>query len=292
MKSSLRLTLRHVLTCSVGAGVLAYGQVPVHIEVSDARPLKAAIDVLEDALGVPINYEDAPFANATDLQDMTEQVQSPQQRAANPGVRIIVPKGGALTLDFPLPASVRSVGDALPLVRQLLIQHEANGYPGRFRVQQLGSVATVQPTAVRSSAGSWENITPAMETRISFPTQERNAGEALKLFAGTLSERLRVKVGVGRLPLVAFANATVTTGANDEPANRVLVRLFEQMSAFYSNAGSVQPFYSYRLLYDPGLKYYLLHISAVVPKANQGAPRPAKAVEPPPEGFLLNIPGK
>jgi hypothetical protein len=98
------------------------------VEVDDARPLMRAVDELQARLGVPIHYEDPPFQHADDLEDITDRVpQTPQQRAANPGVKFIVPRGGRL--------SVNLTGQSVGLqVSQTIAEYHARGFPGRFTV--------------------------------------------------------------------------------------------------------------------------------------------------------------
>lgn len=258
------------------ASVVALAQTAVHIKVNQPRPLEAALDKLEKAIGVPINYEDPRFACPADVTDVTATVQSAAQRAANPNTRIIVPKGGPLSLDTSVPAKPQS-SDALAAVTLLRVQHEARGYPGRFSVKQVGSVVTVEPNAVRTGDCKWEGATPAMETHISFPSQARAALDTLLLILKTLEQHIGIKVGLANLPMVAFANRSVTVGADNEPANVVLSHLFEQLSA----PGLIS--YSYHMFYDPGLKFYMVDIGAVQPvvAASQAATAPTS---PPPVG--------
>jgi hypothetical protein len=253
-------------------------QTPIHISLNQSRSLEVALNQVEKALGIPINYEDPRLACASELQDVTAQVQSAAQRAANPNAHIIVPKASAVSVDSILP-SVPQPGDEVSLVTQLRTQYEANGQPGRFIAKQVGSVLTVEPSAARGPDCQWSTVTPAMETKISFPAQARDARETLSLILDAVTKLVGIKVGLANLPMVAFANRSVTSGAADEAANIVLVRLFEQLSS----AG--QSNYSYHLFYDPGLKYYLMDIAAIQPIRPKillpaGAP-------PPPSGTAL-----
>jgi hypothetical protein len=93
-----------------------------------------------------------------------------------------------------------------------------------------------------------------------FPAQARAAASTLSLILTTLSQELGGKVGLANLPMLAFANKSATLGASGEPASAVLVRVFEQLSVPRPASS-----YSYHLLFDPGVKYYMLDISAVAP---------------------------
>jgi hypothetical protein len=91
-----------------------------------------------------------------------------------------------------------------------------------------------------------------------FPAQARAAASTLSLILTTLSQELGGKVGLANLPMLAFANKSATLGASGEPASAVLVRVFEQLSVPRPASS-----YSYRLLFDPGVKYYMLDISGL-----------------------------
>ena len=263
----------------------ARGQVPIHIQVDDPRPMKAAIDSLQKALGLPVNYEDPPFEYSGDIRDVSDQVRNAAQKAANPNVRIMVPRGGQLVLDGTLLNPQPGVGDLLPILTQLRTQYEAASYPGRFGITQISGVATVEPVAVLSPDGAWKNVTAAMQTHISFASGQRKASETLILLAKTMSQRLSVKVGIGRIPFAAFENTQFTMGANDEAAGVTLVRIFNQLSQSNSAVLPGPISYSYSLLYDPGLKYYMLHVNAIsrfkVSPGNPPAPTPGSM---PPSG--------
>ena len=74
-----------LLAASFLASTTVVGQSSaINLQVSHARPLEAALDELEKRLAVPINYEDPRFLCPDELQDITAQVQSPAQKAANP----------------------------------------------------------------------------------------------------------------------------------------------------------------------------------------------------------------
>jgi hypothetical protein len=244
-----------ILALAIGAPVCA--QAPLKISVNQRRPLEAALGQLEKTLGIPINYEDPKLVCPGEIEDVTEQIQSPAQKAANPNIRIVVPKKGAISLDSVFSAKPQ-IADALSLATELRLQYEANGYAGRFTVKQVGSVPTVEPISARGSDCAWTTASPVMETRISFPALARDASDTLAVILKAVAEKVGVKIATASVPVIAFTNRRITLGANDEPANAVLVNLFEQLS-------SGPAAWSYHLLYDPGLKYYLIDIAAVQP---------------------------
>lgn len=238
-------------------------QASVTIEVTDPRPMKASIDQLEQRLGFPIHYEDPRFEAADEISDITDQVQSARQKAANPTVRILVPKGGRLTLPPTSISREPGLTDALSVMTQLRVAHDAAGLAGRFAVQQVGSSIIVEPRAVRGAKGDWKATGSVLDVPITLPTGQRNAMEALQLLLAEVSQKVGLKVGIGRFPIHAFANTLVTIGADGESAKVVLLRLLGQLAQPNIAVAKPRMMFSYRLLYDPGVKYYLLSINAV-----------------------------
>lgn len=259
-------SLTLLLLIFVVSGLVASAQTAANTG-TQRRPLESVLDNVERTLGVSINYEDPRLECSDDIEDVTDRVQSAAQRAAHPQTRTLVPKGGQpLLLNTSLASpSAAPLSDAISLVTQLRMQYESNGYAGRFAIKQVGSALTVEPSAVRGGDCTWKAATPAMETHISFPFQSRKASETLELILSAVSQRLGTKVGLGSLPISDFLSRAVSLGASDEPANVVLVRLFEQLAAGSSTTIIAQSGYSYHVLYDPGVKYYLMHIAPLGP---------------------------
>ena len=283
LKPSPSLTL-FLLCCAAGGVLTARAQMAVHINVNRARPLEAALDQLEKSIGIPINYEDPPYQCGADMRDKTDEVQSAAQKAAHPNFRIIVPTAGALAFDSPMPAVPQSV-DALAAVTQLVQQHQANGNSGRFTVKTVGSVLTVEPSSARNAGCTWTTVTPLMETKISFATQTRDATDTLTLILSSLTKQVGVKVGLARLPVLSFVKRTVTVGANKEPANVVMVRIFEQLSPTPSSS-----VFSYHLFFDPATKSYMADIDVAAPISAK--PAPPGPFQPATGGMLGGAPVK
>jgi len=238
-------------------------QVATRLEVAGDRPMMKAIDELEARAGIAINYEDPPFENPEDLQDVTAAVQNAAQRAANPAARIIVPRGGTLSFDSPLLAQRIDVNDLRTLLTQLGVSYEASNVTGRFVVARRGSAFFVEPIAVRARSGPLRSVQSVFSTPISMPLQQRSAAECLLWIAGQVTRNTGLQVGIGAVPFAAFANTTVTIGGgSDQPASALLSQLLAQVSA--TSAGGEQNIaLSYRLLFDPGLKYYMLNVHRV-----------------------------
>ena len=263
----------------------AGAQQPFTLKVFDPRPLKEAIDELERRLGIPINYEDPRYSNLDEIVDITDQVQNAQQKARNPDVRIRVPRGGELSLDAPIALKNATVSDVVALLVQLRQAYEARGLAGRFAVNQNNLTPSLDPIASRDGIGQWNSYNAALNSRVTFPVARRNAYETLTLILEQVSKAIGVKVVVGGSSVLGLTNTELVLGANGESAKWVLVNLLDQISPPWGSQRKVVRF-SYRMLYDPGVKYYVFSINSVpardvvqpavsnLPPSGQASPSP------------------
>ena len=259
-KSIMRITT--LIPMSVAIVSIASGQVPLDTTVNDPRPMMAMADHLQQQFGIAINYEDPPFAYKDDIRDITGQVQNPRQRQANPNVRILVPRGGALSM----PAvSVRhgQPADAAVALERAKSAHEAASFPGKFRISQTALAVFVEPQQVQRPSGEWSDVPSVLSVPISFPRERRTATDTLSLIVALAVKRGGTRIDIAAVPMVAFANSEVELGVSVQPARAALVSLFEQMSARIIPDGRQRTLFSYRLLFDPGLRYYLLSVAPV-----------------------------
>jgi hypothetical protein len=234
-------THRHLRNAALRcvAAIAAYAQPAISVSVNDPRPLANAAERLEQVLGVPINYEDAPYEHPADMTDVTSSV----ARNAPPNAKglVMIPRGGALNVSV-------SAANKEAAAWALVNAHAAAGYPGDYKVESANGVLYIAPT-----------LNPKLSSNISFPFQERSAAEALNLIVGGCSKAGGVKIGIGMAPLNALLMDRVMIGASNEPARDVLARLFAGMS----HAGGSM--FSYHVYFDPGLRYYMLNIHGVQP---------------------------
>lgn len=238
-------------------------QVPTEVSSSGHRPLAGALDALEVATGTAINYEDVPYENQADLED----VSTPQQRASRAGYRLLVPRKG--TVSAPLQAGrLSSEADRVFQVNMLLSNYRDNKMPGDFRVEQANGMLYVIPTRVLGANGSLRELRSPMTTLITIPYGERSAIETVAAILAAVSKATRVRMDVGSLP---FSPAqTVGFGAVDEPARDALARLFAKLTK--------SPV-SYRLLFDPVMAY--MFNVRTIPDADAAASETAPAPEIP-----------
>jgi hypothetical protein len=242
----MRMTPRRILLPSVLAvGVLGafgsalHGQPPaksVSIAVDDPRPLAAAVRVLEQRYHCVITYEDPLFLSLADGQDVTEQV----RRDGNLASRVFIPRGGPFR--FTLSTDIDGRGRRLAVLRSLLQQFGATGYPGVFRILRTGEALHVVPTTTRNATGTPEPCESLFDVTISIPAEKRTADD---MVSAVLNEVRRVAgrdYVVGIAPTNLLLNDVRIRSASDEVAGLVLQRTLEE----------ADPSLSWRALCAPG----------------------------------------
>jgi hypothetical protein len=216
-----------VLLAFLGTGVLLPGQTSVNI--TDYRPLAGALDSVGGQLGV-VNYEDVPYQNASDLED----VSTPQQRASNPGYRLLVPRKGSVSAAI-TPASGGAYNLGL-----LLDSYRNNGNPGDFAIEQANGTQYVIATKVLSATGAVSSVSSPMKALITIPYAERAVGDTVVLILSEVSKVIGLRVEVLGAPFLPADK--IAFGSSEAPARDVLASLFAKYSS--------TPL-SYRLLFDP-----------------------------------------
>ena len=232
------------------------------LAVQEPRPMMAIVDQLQAKFGIAINYEDPPFQNKTDIVDVTNQVQSQRQREANPNVRILIPRGGALSVAL---GTIRlgQIQDASVVLERASGLYEAASFPGKFQVSQTTICAFVEPLKVRLTAGEWTGVQSVLSVPISIVREKRTAADTLTAILAAVRKAGGARIDLAAVPMVEFASINVEIGGTTEPARNTLMTLFQQMSASLIPDGRPRTIFSYRLLFDPGLKYYMISVAPV-----------------------------
>jgi len=203
----------------------------------DHRPLVGALDTLEKTVGVPVNYEDVPYENAVDLVD----VSTPQQRAANPGYHLLVPREGQVS------ATVSLAADCATNVNSLLASYRQNLLPGDFAVEQANGMVYVVANRVLGSNGLIRSVASPMKTLVTVPFAERTVEATVAIVLSAVSAT-GAKIEFGAFPF--RPTDRISFGATQSPARDVLASVFAKATS--------TPL-SYRLLFDP-LSGYMLNV--------------------------------
>lgn len=245
---------------SVSLGL--YGQAVSVIDVSDHRPLALALDKLQTLTGIPVNYEDVPYENLADLEDVATQ----EQRVRYPGYRLLVPRKGQIRASVG-PYRPGSLADTVASVYALIASYRASGLPGDFKVDQANGMLYVTPTKMLDRTGSVQDVRPRMDTIVSIPYAERRAIDCLEAITRAVSTVIGTKIAVGAFPLTS-AEKRVACGANGESARDALAALLSKVSEGPA---------SYELLFDP-MTGYMLNLRFIArpgppPNMPEGAPQ-------------------
>ena len=166
----------------------------VLLKIDSGRPVYRAVLTLQTRYGRVITYEDPRYTNEDDLQDVSAEVVRNYARYA-PGTapRVIVPRGGELTVRLPVSTNISS--HELRLVLQQLVRAQATSpRGGHFRVEQDGDLFHVVPTEVRSRKGNWSRFSSPLDTPISLSNEDRTEGELYRAITDAIKGKARVYV--------------------------------------------------------------------------------------------------
>lgn len=232
------------------------GTTSVNLSVEDARPVAKAITTLEAKYGWIITYEDPRYAYADDIADVTETVRRDLQKYPKGAApKVLVPKGGVLSFNYDVMGQTSIPSDPAVVVRQLLAAQAASANGGKFRLEKGEKIVHVIPTAIRDRSGRLRSQEPVLDTVVTLAAKERTAFQTLEDLCAAISKATQMRVIVGTVPLRLFLQHKDQYGTAGRKAREVLVQLFERVG----NGIRL----SWQLLYDPGLKMYVLNIHSV-----------------------------
>jgi len=188
------------------------------------RPLSGTIFTLANEFNIPLSFEDAPITFRGDYDDITAPSYQPKSEAD----RLLVPRGGPLTLRFAVTAPHKAPADIRNVLEGLLGSYRRSGYPGVYEVRIIGNVWHIVPAKARSTNGTLSNVTPLMDTPVSLVAVPGRTNEQV------LEEMfIQIKKTTGK---IIFVGTQVSHNYLEAPspeafsgtAREVLERSFEQ----------------------------------------------------------------
>jgi hypothetical protein len=188
---------------------------PVTIE-AHGRVLSDVLEKVQLAFNSPINYEELPLENASDLKT------------------VAVP-GALISKHLVSPASDLTVTltdlDSTPyLAAQTVISsYTQAGYPGSYKVIQLANRIDVVPAQLRSSSGSMHDVRPILTQPLTFPVAKRSVGDTIQLMIDAVSKQSGYPVLPVRVPGLRFK--TIEFGANGESVGDVIEHLGAELGS-------------------------------------------------------------
>lgn len=224
-----------VLLATTAAALSA--QITNTINVMEPRPLSAALDALEKSVGIPVNYEDPPYENEADLQDVSTK----EQRAAVPGYRLLVPRPGRVVATVQMSGATNQIeSDVIFNVNLLLASYRQSQMPGDFKVDQINRAIYVTPVKILGADGTMREVTSPMTSVVTVPYAKRTVTETAQAIFSAVYSATGSKIVIGMFPF--WPSDVISFGVNGEPARDALARLFTE-----AGKGPM----SYRLTFDP-----------------------------------------
>jgi hypothetical protein len=264
------------------------------INVTEARPVASAMDVIEERYGVLIDYVDPQYAAPQDIESVSYR---PGRITPIPRIRTISlqyaqvagrPEGvpyiscNADTLGC-APVTTRPEGGITALIEQVLSQFAGQGGQA-FRVQKVempyGPRWEVYPEEARDRSGRFVFQPDVLSANIFIPKEQRTLGGVLGLICQQLTTKWGHKFGIAWAPLNRFSLPAGELGADNVPARRALADLMGRTLVL-------------RLFYDPDDGEYAVNIVNLPyrepPRPPTPAPVPARVLPPAPRppGYWL-----
>ena len=232
--------------CAMAAIAAVPARAQQTLTVHDPRPVAAMILELEKTYSWQITYEDPPYAYAADIEDLTAGVER------YPGKeRILVPKARTLSVVGLAPQENAAIENVLAGYSRL------TGVQA-FRLVKNGTVYHVIPNHARDASGSLRRYASILDTKIAVRPGQRTAYRLIEEICQKVSQASGKTVALGMAPhsMLMSLNTTVGTAGRKETAEAVL-------DQFVAESGTRL---SWRLLYDPGLRFYALNLHFVPEK--------------------------
>jgi hypothetical protein len=203
---------------SLGSVIGRPQSLPLSIRVEDSRPLSAVVDQLERDYGWSVTYEDPPFVDSSEIEDVTDRV----SRVPHPQKRTFVPRGGVFQFDFQPPSD--GVAQASATLAALVQRYNSTLQGPVFALGGDAELWHVFPRMFRDATGILRQYTPVLDTKVTIPAKDRTALEMIQATVSALADR-RQPIGLGLVSTRALAHTHVYGGAHDEPARNVLSRM-------------------------------------------------------------------
>jgi hypothetical protein len=244
-RCGLAVTCAFIATATV-ITVVAQREQPLQLSILDARPLKAAIEQLESRYGWIITYEDPPYENITDLDDVTSRV------AKNPDPKkgkVLVPRQRGFEFKYPAASEPRAEAVLAAVIRDYNMASNNDG----FRLLRTGNIFHVVPSVSDNKIGLPTNRQSRLDVRVTIPESDRSVLATVELVLAQVRELTGVAVVMGRAPTNLLTQKKLRTGANNETARDVLLRAL-------TSTGSD---FTWRMPCDPGVTkmcFFDLHV--------------------------------
>jgi len=222
-----------------GRAAAQEGRTVETINVTDARPVASAMDVIEERYGVLIDYVDPQYAAPQDTESVSFR----------PGRVTLVPRVRTISLQYAqvagrpegvpyiscnadtlgcAPVTTRPEGGITDLIQRVLSQFAGQGGQA-FRVQKLempyGPRWEVYPEEARDRSGRFVFQPDIMSANIFIPRERRTLADMLGLICQQLTTKWGHNFGIPSAPINPFSLPAGELGVDNVTARRALADL-------------------------------------------------------------------
>jgi hypothetical protein len=241
------------------ATVISEADGKVRVAADDPRPLDRALDALQGKYGWRINYEDPQYISKLDLADPKASSEGRPE-----------PGGGSFVVEF--PATPNTTPDEQKTLQIVVDAYNQSKNPGRFELrhgdpEQFDVVAT----AAHDEKGNLSKQEIVLDLPVMIPSGDRTVAETVDLICQKVAEKSHIAVALGVHPM-GLDRQHATIGGKEMPARAYISATTEPTGRKIS----------WRLLYDPDSKSYVLnlHQTRVPPPPKPPTPSPAPSSAP------------
>ncbi len=196
------------------------------LAIDDARPVAKGLEELGAKNAFFATYEDPPFAYVDDVKDVTLEVRKdldkfPPGRAP----KVLVPRGGTLTVNYGVRADTGKPINPLALVQSLVDAQDKSVNGGKFRVLEVDGGLHIVPSGARDRSGKWKQLTSILDAEIVVPEGSRDVTQKVIAICEAVTKTGRAELFYGKGPNQFPMSAPAAGfGANGEKARTALVR--------------------------------------------------------------------
>lgn len=227
----------------------------IHIATNDPRPLDRIVNALQQKYGWRLNYEDPQYISKLDLTD----AKSSSDGRLEPG-------GGSFVVEVPAGPSADAPPDEQKTLQLIVDAYNQSSNPGRFDLRHPNPEQfDIVGTSAHDEKGKISKQAVVLDTPVTIPSEDRTVADTVDLICQKLSEKSHIDITLGIHP-GGLDRQRVTVGGKEISAR-------DYISAATVPTGRK---ISWRLLYDPDSKSYVLNLHQFrVP------PPPSKPPAPP-----------
>ncbi len=210
----------------------------LHVTANDPRPLDNVLGALEHQHGWHINYEDPQYRKA-DIVDDT----APSWLQEHPnGPRAYVVAGGAFYAQIAVDQHFPE--DPTQVLTALVEAYNRSGNPGRFELRSANHESfDIVPTAAADGPQ-----TPLLDTVMDFATTDSVSASSLEAFCEELTRQSGQSIELFFVNPTSQGIGKINLHVQKQPAREILRQMLGQITSTKS----------WRLLYDPDVKKFLL----------------------------------